>query len=310
MVRKRYRTKHMKKTLAFLAIAILGTAIWYFFLKSHDYQVTFEVKTFPGEVNQFIKAWGKTQEGSIILDEKPISELTQQFQFGDSTHIYQWKITAIHESLSQVQVYAKDKDHSFQNRLSIPFYDTDFEKRTRTTLLDFDDKLNEHRKKFKVEVLGEYETPGTFCACTDVKSTQMGKADDMMRGFPVLASFLTKNDIPLNGTPFLEVIDWKKGKDSLEYKFCFPIVYTDSLPEHPELSYRNYYGKKALKAVYTGNYITSDRAWYVLIDYAKNNNIEIAELPVEVFFDNPNMGANPLTWKAEIFMPLKASSND
>ncbi len=66
MVRKRYRTKHMKKTLAFLAIAILGTAIWYFFLKSHDYQVTFEVKTFPGEVNQFIKAWGKTADITFV----------------------------------------------------------------------------------------------------------------------------------------------------------------------------------------------------------------------------------------------------
>lgn len=300
----------MKKIAAFIGIALIGTGIWYFFVKSHDYQVTFEVKTFPGEINQLIKTWGTTQKGSKILDEKPISELTQQLQFGDSTHIYKWEITAIHDSLSQVRVYANDKNHSFQNKLNIPFSDTDFEKRTRKTLLDFADKLNEHRKNFKVTVVGEAEIPNTFCACTDVKSTQIGKADGMMRDFPLLTTFLAKNNVPLNGSPFLEVIDWQKGKDSLAFKFCFPIVQSEILPEHPELKYRNFYSKKALKAIYNGNYISSDRAWYALIDYAKKNNIQVSELPIEVFFNNPSMGGNAINWKAEIYMPLKSPINE
>lgn len=300
----------MKKVLAVLGIAIVSAIIWYFFLKSNDYQVTFEVKTFPGEINQIIKTWSKTQEGTGITDEKPITELTQQLQFGDSTHIYEWKITAIHDSLSRVRVRARDKDHSFQNKLNIPFADTDFEKRTRKTLLDFVDKLNEHRKKFKVEIIGEEEIPTTFCACTDVKSTQIEKADGMMRDFPLLTSFLSKHNVQLNGSPFLEVTEWQKGVDSLMFKFCFPIVQSDILPEHPELSYRNFYGKKALKAIYNGNYISSDRAWYALIDYAERNHIAISELPVEVFYNNPNMGGDALKWKAEIYMPLQAPTDE
>lgn len=300
----------MKKIAAFIGIALLGSGIWYFFIKSHDYQVTFEVKTFPGEINQIIKTWGTTKEGSKILDEKPISELTQQLQFGDSTHIYRWEINAIHDSLSQVRVYANDEEYSFQNKLIIPFSDTDFEKRTRKTILDLADKLNEHRKNFKIEVVGEAEIPNTFCACTDVKSTQIGKADGMMRDFPLLTNFLAKNNVPLNGSPFLEVTEWQKGKDSLAFKFCFPIVQSEILPEHPELKYRNFYSKKALKAIYNGNYISSDRAWYVLADYAKKNNIQVSELPIEVFFNNPSMGGNALNWKAEIYLPLKAPKND
>lgn len=310
MVRNGRRNKQMKKVIALLCIALLGTAFWYFFLKSHDYQVTFEVKTFPGEVNQIIKTWGTTQEGSKILDENPILAMTQELHFGDSTHIYQWEITPIHDSLSRVRVYANDKDHSFQNKINIPFSDTDFEKRTRNTLLDFAEKLNEHVKNFKVEVIGVEEIPTTFCACTDVKSTQLGKADGMMRDFPLLTSFLSKNNVPLNGSPFLEVTEWQKGDDILAFKFCFPIVQSDILPEHPELIYRTFYGKKALKAVYNGNYITSDRAWYVLSDYAKKNSIAVSELPIEVFFNNPNMGGNALNWKAEIYMPLKAPSDE
>lgn len=300
----------MKKVLAVLGIAMVSATIWYFFLKSNDYQVTFEVKTFPGEVNQIIKTWSETLEGAGITDEKPITELTQHLQFGDSTHIYEWEITAIHDSLSRVRVHARDKDHSFQNKLEIPFNDTDFEKRTRKTLLDFVDKLNEHRKKFKVEIIGEEEIPTTFCACTDVQSSQIGKAEGMMRDFPLLTSFLSKHKVQLNGSPFLEVTEWQKGADSLKFKFCFPIVQSDILPEHPELKYRNFYGKKALKAIYNGNYISSDRAWYALIDHAERNAISISELPVEVFYNNPNMGGDALKWKAEIYMPLKGTADE
>jgi len=298
----------MKKLGLLLGILFLGILI-YLFAYQHNYQVSFKVKTFPGTVNQIIKTWGKTLENSEILNQKSIYEVKQQLQFGDSTHIYEWEIEPIHDSLSQIKVYARDKNHSLKNKLLVPFYDTNFEKRTRNTLTDFSKKLSEHIKNFNVEIIGEAATSTSFCACTNVKTTQYGKADGMMRDFPLLSSFLVKNKIELNGRPFLEVTNWQKEKDSIDFKFCFPMVQMDILPEHPELEYRNYYGRKALKAVYNGNYITSDRAWYALIDYAKKNNIEVSELPVEVFFNNPNMISDALSWKAEIFMPLKVNDD-
>jgi len=60
-----------------------------------------------------------------------------------------------------------------------------------------------------------------------------------------------------------------------------------------------------LKAIYNGNYITSDRAWYALLDYAAKNGIAVTGLPIEIFNNNPNMGTNELEWETEIFMPLK-----
>jgi effector-binding domain-containing protein len=299
----------MKKLGFILGTILLGIFI-YLFAYPYNYHVSFEAKTFPGTINQIIKTWSNTLENSEILGQNGIYQVTQQIQFGDSTHIYEWNIQPIHDSLSKVKVYAKDKYNSLGNKLSVPFYDTNFEKRTRHTLIDFNQKLADHIKNFKVEIVGEDATKTTFCACTKVKTTQYGKADGMIRDFPLLNSFLLKNKIELNGPPFLEVINWQKENDSLDFKFCFPMIQMDILPEHPELEYRNYYGRKALKAVYNGNYITSDRAWYALIDYADKNDIEIEKLPVEVFFNNPNMIGNATNWKAEIYMPLKGKFND
>ena len=60
-----------------------------------------------------------------------------------------------------------------------------------------------------------------------------------------------------------------------------------------------------LQTEYNGNYITSDRAWYKLINSAKNKNIPIEKLPIEVYYTNPNFGGNELDRKAEIFVPIK-----
>jgi effector-binding domain-containing protein len=185
-----------------------------------------------------------------------------------------------------------------------------FEKRTRKSLFDFLKKLNAHIAGFKVQIIGQEELKSKFCACTAQSTSQVAKAAGMMKDYPLLDGILAKNNVTLKGRPILEITEWDRTKDSIAFNFCYPIEKSDQLPQHKEITYREISGGNALKAIYNGNYITSDRAWYVLIDYAKKNNIEIAELPVEVFFDNPNMGANPLTWKAEIFMPLKANAND
>ena len=93
-------------------------------------------------------------------------------------------------------------------------------------------------------------------------------------------------------------------KDSINYNFCFPIIKSDSLPKHHLISYKQQESVKALKATYNGNYITSDRAWYALLEHAERNAIKVSETPIEVFYNNPNFGGDELQWNAEIFMPL------
>ena len=59
-----------------------------------------------------------------------------------------------------------------------------------------------------------------------------------------------------------------------------------------------------MKAEFNGNYIFSDRAWYELRDYAEKKGLKVTDKPLEIFFNNPNMGGDELQWKADIYMPL------
>jgi len=138
-----------------------------------------------------------------------------------------------------------------------------------------------------------------------VKGLQIEKARGMMQNYSLLTSILSAENITMNGTPFVEITNWNTQNDSIAYNFCFPVIKSDSLPVDSRIQYKQYNGAKALKATYNGNYITSDRAWYALVDYAENNDIKIDKKPLEVFYSNPNFGGDELQWKAEIFMPIK-----
>ena len=300
----------MRKIIRAIGVLLLGGLIWYLFLKSHDYQVTFKAFTNVGAVNQTIKTWNSTLDDSKLEVINGIDHLQQELVFGDSTHIYEWKLSAISDTITNIRVYAKDRDNSFYNKIKIPFSDTEFEKRTRNTLLDFNSKLKEHLGKIRITLAEEATFGPTYCAYVEVHTTQFGKAQGMMNNFPLLNSFLVNNNIKLDGHPFIEVTSWDMETDSLKYNFCYPIIPSDSLPEHPALKYKEVTTKRALKAIYNGNYITSDRAWYALLDYADKIDEEITPLPIEVFHNNPNMGGDELLWKAEVYMPIKEDTDE
>ena len=297
----------MKRIALWAGILILAGLIWYLFIKPYDYLVRFEVKTSPGTVNQMIKIWNEVLEPKGEVEQESLTHLNQTLKINDSTHYYKWSISKINDSTSLVKVYAKDANHSLMNKIRIPFSDTDFEKRTRATITDYTDKLKQHIDRFRVTFLGEEDIPAKYVAYTEVSTSQYGKAAGMMRDHNYIGGQLVKYQIELDGPPIVDVIHWDREKDSIQFHFCYPIIKSDTLPDLGEIKYKEIKTGKALKAEFNGNYIFSDRAWYVLRDYAEENGFKVSDKPVEIFYNNPNMGGDEMQWKAEIYMPLVES---
>ncbi len=301
----------MKKILYSILFIVLIGLVWYLFIKSYDYTVRFETKTFPGAINQTLKLWDQTLDTvAKIRQDGSLYRLTQKVKFNDSIHTYHWKIKPITDSTSKVQVNIKDENHSLMNKVLVPFTDTDFEKRSRKTVLDFMENLQDHIGKFKVTIIGEAELPSKYVAYIPLKTTQFQKAGGMMKNYSYIGQTLLKSQVEFDGPPMVEITKWNRNKDSLAYNFCYPIIRSDRLPMDTDIEYKRIFGKKALKAIYNGNYITSDRAWYALLDYAKNNDIPVEAKPLEIFYDNPNTGGDEINWKAEIYLPIKETPND
>ncbi|MCB0473053.1 MAG: AraC family transcriptional regulator [Flavobacteriaceae bacterium] len=296
----------MRKTVWVVVLLIAGFLVWYLLIKPYDYLITFKVKTIPGTINQSVKLWSETLDGSQITSAGDLYRLNQNITFNDSLFHLIWEIVPLTDSTSKVKVYIKDEDHSLQNKLEIPFMSNDFKKRSLNTVHGFAKDLQENIKSFKVTVNGTEKLNPSFCVYVPVKTSQFGKARGMMQNYALLMDFVAGHNLTPDGQPFVEITDWNMKTDSIDFNFCFPIVKQDSLPESKILQYKQFDGfEQALKATYNGNYITSDRAWYRLMDYAGARGIEISKTPVEVFYNNPNMGGDDLQWKAEIYMPIK-----
>ncbi len=295
------KLKWIWRSAIVLSIIILG----YLFIWPSDLQVTFKTKAIPGTINQAIKLWANSLEKAEFIAQKDLEHFSHKIWFNDSIHTYTWNIKALNDSTSQVKVYITDQNNSFSNRLSVLFADTDFEKRSKKALTELAQALKEHVENFKVGVIGIDQITAKYCAYIPLESSQVNKALKMMENYPILNNVLAKHKIELDGAPFIEVNNWDIQKDSISFNFCYPIIKSDTLPQIDGILYKEIPNKQAIKAIYNGNYITSDRAWYTLIDYASKNSIEIKQEPLEIFYSNPNMGGDELTWKAEIFMPLK-----
>jgi effector-binding domain-containing protein len=299
----------MKKVVIAITGLLLLGLIWYLFFKPYDYTVRFKTKTFPGAINQTLKLWDQSLDTvRKVVENGSLLSLTQRLKFGDSTHTYHWKIQSLTDSTSKIQVNIRDVKHSFMNKIRVPFADTDFEKRSRKTVLDFMENLEEHRKKFKITIEGEAEIPSKYVAYIPIKSIQFDKANGMMKNTSYIEQTLLQNGVELDGPPMLEVTKWNTNVDSLEYNFCYPVIYSKQLPQDTDIKYKQINKKKAIKAIYNGNYITSDRAWYALIDYSKKNELDIQLKPIEVFYNNPHFGGNELNWKTEVYIPLQQTN--
>ncbi|WP_405222228.1 GyrI-like domain-containing protein [Dokdonia sp. Asnod1-B02] len=295
----------MKKIIAVLFIALIAAAGWYFFLKPGDFTARIKAKTTLGTIEQSIKNW---KDGALITDVKLGEEniqITQEFTRQDSTHIYKWHVAKIHDSLSEITVHVTDPIHSLSNRLQGVFKTTDFKKSATATVLEFNELLQDHLDRITVTIIGEEELPAKFYAYTTLEGLQILKAGGMMRDINHLQGTMASYNIALDGRPFVQITDWNRDTDSIKYHFAFPIIERDSLPEVKDIKYGSRPATRAIKAIYNGNYITSDRAWYALLNYAKSNNINVDPKPTEVFYNNPNMGGDESNWKTEIYMPIK-----
>ena len=299
----------MKKKIYLAFVVVAMFLAWYIFIKPYDYTIRFTSKTFPYTINQTIKSWGTTKaDVSETYQLDNIYNLKQTLKFGDSVHEYHWQIKHLTDSTSQVIVDIKDNkwSNSFWNKIEVPFSSTDFSKRSERTVLDFMNVLKDHVDNFKVSIVGIEDMPVKYLAYVQIEENHMGKASGMMKNYSFLSQVLLKNKLELDGVPMVEVTNWKRDKDSITFNFCYPIKLSDSLPKIKEVQYKQLKARKGIKAIYHGNYITSDRAWYALLDYAKENHLKVKEQPLEVFYNNPNMGGDALTWKTEVYLPLNS----
>lgn len=294
----------MKRILLMSCLVVLACLGYYLFFYPYDYKVSFKARTLPGDVIETLRIWNKSLKGSEILQVDSFNTLKQSVKWSEKEYVFDWHFS-YGDSLTEVQIGITQPDQSKRNRLLIPFSEQEIERDAEEISRQFFNVLKEHLEITKVKIVGESEIDPSFCFCTRIVTTQTDKANAMMQYYPAINSVVESISLKVLGAPSVRVIRWNHSDNFLEYDFCFPVMSSDSLVHVESFEYRGFKKSKALKAIYNGNYITSDRAWYELFEYARTNGYKTTGFPIEYFIDNPNYGSDELKWKAEIYLPIE-----
>lgn len=284
--------------------------VWYLFVKESDYRISFKVKMATGTVFQGINEWSAarltgSKENYVIIEKKNFSFVKQEMNKDKSTMEYTWDISSVNDSITNVSVGIKELNNSIYNRLTAPFFSTNFKETQIAKITDFRNGLNKHAESFKINIDGEGTSEETFVAYINLKSVLQEKAQTMIRNDAVITGFLQQNNIKIVGKPYLEIQDWNLDKETLDFNYCFPIDKNTVLIQNDAVKFKTIPAVKGLQATYFGNFRTSDRAWFSLIDYAKTHDIKLTNKPLEHFLANPFNGGDELTWETKIIIPFE-----
>lgn len=299
----------MKKKIGiFCSVALFLFLGWYFGIKASDYTITFTAKAASGTVFQGIQEWStiqrqKRKEHFTVVEKNNFDFLKQQMTVGDTTYTYVWEITPLNDSVSKVSVGINEIGKSWYNKITAPFWPTKFKTEQIRKVKDLREGLNEHLKNLKVRIDGEGTSKPVYVAYIQLKSVLQEKAQTMIGNDAAITGFLYTHKIKIVDRPYVEIVDWDLDKETIVFNYCFPIDPLTKTIADANVKFKTIPALKGLKATYYGNFRTSDRAWFALMDYAKKNDLKIKNIALEHFLANPFNGGNELEWETQIIMP-------
>ena len=294
-----------KKIFWSLLCACALGLLYYLFLRPFEFEVRFQVKTSPGDIIETIRIWNRSLDTASVFKVESFDRLQQNINWKKRNYVYDWHFKNLSDSLTSVDIRISEPQRSLINKILVPFTSQPIEQDAGEIGNVFYNILKEHLRITKVMITGETVIDSSFCVCSALDTHQIEKANGMMNDYLMLGSFITTHNLKSDGNPMVRISEWNHEAGTLKFNFCFPIQPVDSIPKNKLIEYKVFKGETVLKAEYRGNYITSDRAWYELLRYAEKNKYEVTGLPIERFYDNPNLGANELNWKADVYLPVK-----
>ncbi|WP_031427519.1 GyrI-like domain-containing protein [Flavimarina sp. Hel_I_48] len=304
----------MKKVIALFCTILVLALCWFLFIKKYDYQISFESPYGPGtayqEVYNLQTLNGTDSVKTVKLkDWESFNEITQMahLKAADSIELV-WHFEPMYDSISNITVRTRSTTNKFSQRLSIinPFQENDYIQELKTDLIAFRKELYNLQSSYRIDLKEQTTTsPAATCACITSTTSLKGKAGAMIATIGSIEDYMIENGLKQDGFPMLQVKHWYVPEDIITFDFCFPIAGNHKPVSGNEVFIRKIAPKKAIYGSFHGNYKLSHRAWFDLYERAKNENIAITPEPLEVYHSNPRNGGDPLTWQADIYIPLK-----
>jgi effector-binding domain-containing protein len=301
----------LKKVLRSLAFLFLIVVIWFSFFKTYDHQISFEVNVPQGTMYDILTSeigWQKLNKELKIKDKDIFNSFLQELKINNKPFDLEWKFESKNDTNAIVKLNILNKENSLKERYLSLFKASENLDSLILISSVFKTKANSFATSIKIEINGQDTIPAQTYLYVNEQSMRENKAGKMIKSNGQLFAKNRDSLVTKTGNTFVYVQKWDLETDTIKFRYAFPIKSQKTYPVDEKVMVAEIPQTPALKATFYGNYSLSDQAWIALYNYAERQNIPIELTPIEIFYNNPMLGGDDRLWKAEVFMPIKKTS--
>jgi effector-binding domain-containing protein len=250
---------------------------------------------------------GKEGNGNLqIINSKENDSITQTMDFNDNSA----NVSLIFkDTLGKTKVSWKAKGKmSFVLKIMTVFnggankvFGTMFEK----SLNNLDKKLDYEINTYNVKVNGVVKKLEAFYLAQTFTSefSKVGKNTAIV--FSKITAFCKKNNITINGKPFVIYHTYDTTNELTKISICIPIKDSIFISEGSDISSGTLQSFDAVKTTLTGDYSHTNKALDKTLEYIKTNNLRVDPKfsRLEIYTIGKNEINNPSKWVTEIYYP-------
>ncbi len=191
---------------------------------------------------------------------------------------------------------------TFFNGGAVKLFGTMFEK----SLVNLDKKLDYEINTYSIKVNSVLNIAERFYLAQTFTSeiSKVGKNSDAV--FSKIIIFCKKNNIAINGKPFVIYHTYDSIKQLTKLSFCIPIKDTIFINEGSDLSSRKTEPYLAVKTILTGHYSHKNKALNKTMEYINANYLSSNPVfsHIEIYTIGKNENESPSKWVTEIYVPV------
>jgi effector-binding domain-containing protein len=175
------------------------------------------------------------------------------------------------------------------------------------SLANLDKTLDYEMNTYTIKVDGPIKKPETFY----LKQSFTSKISNVNRNarivFPKIITFCKKNNLTVNGKPFVIYHSFDQANGLARLSFCVPIkeeIFTSAVSD---ILTGKLEGFEAIKTTLTGHYSHNKKALDKTLEYIAANRLatDPAMSHLEIYSIGKNEIESPSKWVTEIYVPVK-----
>ena len=175
------------------------------------------------------------------------------------------------------------------------------------SLANLDKTLDYELNTYKIKVDGVVQKTGSFYLMQTITSKISNVPKNLRIMIPRIVNFFKKNNVPMNGRPFVLYHTYDVANDLTRLSVCIPLREEIFIRDGSDVSVGLLYPFQAVKTTLTGDYSHNREAWNKTFDYiaAKHLTQNKAGDYLEIYTKSIDQVANPSQWITEIYIPVQ-----